>query len=72
MGSPGVKRPEREADHEPPSSAEVKNELVAQYQVSNRDNFTFTFTFEKWVSFTPLIREVPGSNLGRVTGCRLS
>jgi hypothetical protein len=24
--SPGIKRPEREADHSPPSSAEVKNE----------------------------------------------
>jgi hypothetical protein len=25
---PGVKRPEREADHSPPSSAEVKNDVM--------------------------------------------
>jgi hypothetical protein len=49
---PGVKRPGREADHSPPSSAEVK-ELVELYlyfantsswrgaQLKHRDNFTF-------------------------------
>jgi hypothetical protein len=50
----GVKRPGREADHSPPSSAEVKNAWsytsTPQYVfmvwclVTHRDNFTFTFT----------------------------
>jgi hypothetical protein len=52
----GVKRPRREADHSPPSSAEVK-EWVELYihssntpsrrdaQLKHRDNFTLTFTF---------------------------
>jgi hypothetical protein len=48
----GVKRPEREADHLPPSSAEVKNEwsytstpLIRFYgsATKHRDNFNFTF-----------------------------
>jgi hypothetical protein len=51
----GVKRPGREADHSPPSSAEVR-EWVELYlhspntppwrraQLKHRDNFTFTFT----------------------------
>jgi hypothetical protein len=49
----GVKRPEREADHSPPSSAEVKNSwsytATAQYVfmawclVNHKDNFTFSF-----------------------------
>jgi hypothetical protein len=51
----GVKRPGREADHSPPSSAEVK-EWVELYlnspntpswrgaQLKHRDNFTFTLT----------------------------
>jgi hypothetical protein len=50
----GVKRPGREADHSPPSSAEVK-EFVELYlhssnmpsrrgaQLKHRDNFTITF-----------------------------
>jgi hypothetical protein len=49
----GVKRPGREADHSPPSSAEVKEsvELYLHYpntpswcgaQLQHRDNFTFT------------------------------
>jgi hypothetical protein len=48
---PGVKRPGREADHSPPSSAEVKNAWsytsIPQYvfmawcSVKHRDNFTF-------------------------------
>jgi hypothetical protein len=47
----GVKRPEREADCSPPSSAEVKNAwsytsttpkvFMAWYFVKHRDNFTF-------------------------------
>jgi len=53
--SPRAKRPEREADHSTPSSAEVKN--VRSYTstpayvfmiwclVKHGDNFTFTFTF---------------------------
>jgi hypothetical protein len=50
----GVKRPWREADHSPPSSAEVKNAwsytstpqyaFMAWCFVKYRDNFTFTFT----------------------------
>jgi hypothetical protein len=51
---PGVKRPGREADHSPPSSAEVK-EWVELYlhspntppwrgaQLKHGDNFTFTW-----------------------------
>jgi len=52
-----AKRPEREDDHPPPSSAEVK-ECVELYlhapsipswrddQLKHRDNFTFTFKFQ--------------------------
>jgi hypothetical protein len=50
----GVKRPRREADHSPPSSAEVKNAwsyistpqyvLMAWYLVKHRENFTFYLT----------------------------
>jgi hypothetical protein len=53
--SVGVKRPEREADHSPPSSAEVKECMELYFQSPNtpswrgaqlkeqqRDNFTFT------------------------------
>jgi hypothetical protein len=51
---PGVKRPEREADNSPPSSAEVKEcvELYLHYsntpswrgaQLKHRDNFTFIY-----------------------------
>jgi hypothetical protein len=52
---PGVQRPGREADHSPPSSAEVKNAwsytstlqyaFMAWCLVKHRDNFSFTFTF---------------------------
>jgi hypothetical protein len=52
----GVKRPGREADHPPPSSAEVKNEWsytsTPQYALmaccsvkKHRDNFTFIFAY---------------------------
>jgi hypothetical protein len=53
----GVKRPEREADHSPTSSAEVKNAWSypplpstsswrgAQLEKKHRDNFTCIFTF---------------------------
>jgi hypothetical protein len=55
MGSfPGVKRPGREADHSPQSSAEVKKStelyfhspyaFMAKYSVKHRNNFTFTLT----------------------------
>jgi hypothetical protein len=50
----GVKRPGREADHSPPSSAKVKNAwsytstpkyvFMVWCLVKHRDNFTFTFT----------------------------
>jgi hypothetical protein len=50
--SPGVKRPEREADHSPPNSAEVRNTWIytslphtsswrGASLVKHRDNFTF-------------------------------
>jgi hypothetical protein len=48
---PGVKRPGREAEHSPPSSAEVKNEwsctstpyvFLTWCLVQHRDNFVFT------------------------------
>jgi hypothetical protein len=49
----GVKRPGREADHSPPSSAEVKNAwsytsapqyaFMALWLVKHRENFTFTY-----------------------------
>jgi hypothetical protein len=60
--SVGVKRPGREADHSPPTSAEVK-ELVELYihspdtpswrgaQLKHRDNFTFAFTFSGRILF---------------------
>jgi hypothetical protein len=46
----GVKRPRCEADHSPPSSAEVKNAWSYTpswrgAQLKQRDNFTFTFNF---------------------------
>jgi hypothetical protein len=53
----GIKPPGREADHSPPSSAEVKNAWsytsIPQYAFmvwcsvkrKHRDNFNFTFTF---------------------------
>jgi hypothetical protein len=62
----GVKRPGREADHSPPSSAEVK-ECVELYlhsrntpswcgaHLKHRDNFTFTFNvmlIVKWFAAT--------------------
>jgi hypothetical protein len=49
----GGKRPEREADHSPPSSTEVKNlwsytftlqyTFMVWFSVKAQDNFTFTF-----------------------------
>jgi hypothetical protein len=51
----GIRRPGCEAEHSPPSSAEVKNAcsytstpqyvFMAWCLVKHRDNFTFTFTF---------------------------
>jgi hypothetical protein len=47
--SPGIKRPGREADHWPPSSAEVKKLylhspvcLPSACRIKHRNNFTFT------------------------------
>jgi hypothetical protein len=49
----GVKRPGREADHSPPSSAEVKEcVLMGWCLAKHRDNFTFTFTFNFNFKFT--------------------
>jgi hypothetical protein len=57
---PAVKRPGREADHSPPSSAEIKNawRYTSNHQyvfmtwclVKHRDNFTFTCYFHSHVS----------------------
>jgi hypothetical protein len=57
----GVKRPGREADHSPPSSAEVKNAwsytsiphyvFMSWCLVKHRDNFTFTLSLEHSVFF---------------------
>jgi hypothetical protein len=55
----GVKRPDREADHSPPSSAEVKNAwsyastpqcsfMICSINRKHRENFTFTFN-TRWV-----------------------
>jgi hypothetical protein len=62
----GVKRPERKADHSPPSSAEVKNAwsytstpqyvFMAWCLVKQRDNFTFTF--RSWLALTNKIRGI--------------
>jgi hypothetical protein len=45
----GVKRPGSEADHSPPSSAEVKKAWsytsTPQYVFKHRDNFTFTLPY---------------------------
>jgi hypothetical protein len=55
--SVGIKRPGREADYSPPSSAEVKNEwsytstpqyvFVAWCLVKHTDNFTFFLLYSK-------------------------
>jgi hypothetical protein len=45
--SPGLKRPGREADHSPPSSAEVKNgEDILVLPSISKDNFTFISYYE--------------------------
>jgi hypothetical protein len=59
----GVKRPGREADHSPPSSAKVKNAwsytstpqyaFMAWCLVKHRDTFTFTFTVNTAEYFLP-------------------
>jgi hypothetical protein len=47
--TPGVKWTEREADHSPPLSAEVKMACCTEYVfmvwflIKHRDNFTFTY-----------------------------
>jgi hypothetical protein len=52
----GVKRPGREADHSPPSSAEVKNGAIlplaqfasmvwCSFKIKARDNFIFTLRY---------------------------
>jgi hypothetical protein len=52
----GVKRPRREADHSPPSSAEVKNAFMSWCLVKHRDNFTFCI--HEW--FTEQVFELLG------------
>jgi len=50
----GVKRLWREADHSPPSSAEIKEwveSFMAWCLVKHRDNFIFTFTWWWWWYF---------------------
>jgi hypothetical protein len=58
---PGVKRPRRDADHSPPSSAAVKNVwsytstpqyvFMAWCLVKHRDSFTFTLLNEIFILF---------------------
>jgi hypothetical protein len=57
--SPGLKRPAREADHSPPTSAEVKNAwsytsthqcvFMAWCLVKHRENFIFTLLYSEFV-----------------------
>jgi len=52
--SPGAKRPGREVDHSPPSSAEVKNawsytstpSRLHDVVLKHKDNFTFTLAVD--------------------------
>jgi hypothetical protein len=48
--SPGVKRPGREADHSPPSSAEVENawSYTSTPPVKHRYNFTFYLFYNEY------------------------
>jgi hypothetical protein len=58
--SSGVKQPRHEADHSPPSGAEVKKEwsctsttpyvFIAWGLISTKDNFTFTLIYQQWYS----------------------
>jgi hypothetical protein len=58
---PGVKRPEREADHSPPTSAKFKNTSIytstppyafmAQCLIKHRDNFTLALLIRTTVDF---------------------
>jgi hypothetical protein len=71
MGLPlGVKRPERKADHSPPSSAEVKERVELYFRSPNtppwrgaqlryRDTFTFTFTFNLHFQLTNSMEQSP-------------
>jgi hypothetical protein len=79
----GVKRPGREADHSPPSSAEVKNAwsytstppyaFMAWCLVKHRDNFTFTRLL--WNPLSPIPCVTFRNKLifyGEVSGPRLT
>jgi hypothetical protein len=67
----GVKRPRREADHSPPSSAEVKNAWIytstPQYvfmvwcSVNDRDNLTFYLTYNDFWSHFIIQHSSPSS-----------
>jgi hypothetical protein len=70
---PGIKRPGREADHSPPSNAEVKNAWsytsTPQYVfmtwclVKHRDNFTFYIYLWRLISCNILTRKPCGKRL---------
>jgi hypothetical protein len=74
----GVKRPGLEADHLPPSSAEIRNAwsytstlhyvFMARCLVKHRDNFTFTFVLQELEKRIQNDRKETGEgrNLGEV------
>jgi hypothetical protein len=51
---PGIKQPGSEADHSPPTSAEVKNTHTSSrhsvYLVTHGDNSTFTFHYPQFMN----------------------
>jgi hypothetical protein len=69
----GVKRLGREADHSPPSSADVKNAwsytftpqyvFMAWCLVKHRDNFTFTYYYYYYYYYYLLNLRVQAGNL---------
>jgi hypothetical protein len=67
--SPGVKRPGREAEHSPPTSAEVKKMWIytstphtvswrSVSLVKHRDNFTFYFLLAKYICIICILGEI--------------
>jgi hypothetical protein len=74
----GEKRPGREADHSPPSSAEVNNAwsytstpqyiFMAWCLVKHRDNFTFTLPLFKMLLIDSVTKvgDIPVKNLTEV------
>jgi hypothetical protein len=69
----GVKRPGPEADHSPPSNAEIKNAwsytftpqyvFMAWCLVKHRNDFTFTFYLTQFSSLQKVLHAPPISSL---------